>query len=113
MNKPTPTADPSVQAFMDLATETMTKQPGIVAVVTMLVDSSGVVRPAVSTKDLPDHIGHNLRVNITNVMVTICAHLFGRRFRCGCVNCTSPEAEAGREVLEQMPHGWSTTKAQA
>lgn len=97
------------QAWHDLATATMQQDDDVLAVVTMIIDRRGLIRPMASTKNLPDPVGITLRVSVTDLLMQVCQLLFGKPFRCGCRSCESPEGKAMRE--SQVP--WSHIKAQA
>lgn len=84
-----------------------------VAVVTMVVDRTGVIRPMVSTKNLPDAVGESIRASVTDFLVNVCGFLFKKPFRCGCRTCESKGAAELRDALAAGQAGWSQTKAEA
>lgn len=84
-----------------------------VAVLTLVVDRSGVIRPMVSTKNMPDIFAETIRTIATDTLANACSAIFQKPFRCGCRTCESGKAKELRDALEAGRAGWSQTKAEA
>lgn len=102
---------PTEMRWAVYATEAM-QSDDHVAVVTMVIDRTGVIRPMVSTKGLPDQAGETIRAAVTDFLCNLCSFVFKRPFRCGCSTCESKGAKELREALNAGP-SWNPTKAEA
>ena len=99
------------QVWRDLATLTMEEGADTIAVVTMIIDRRGIIKPMVRTKGLPDHVGMTFHALGTELMCQLCQPIFNKAFRCGCSTCESDAGKAMREAMKRAP--WSTIKAEA
>lgn len=100
------------QAWKDLATRTMQQNDDVVAVITMVVERSGVIRPMASTNGMPDTFGETLRAAVTEFLCNVCSFAFKRPFRCGCRTCETDGAKELRDAL-QAGTTWNQTKGEA
>lgn len=95
------------------ARKAMEENPDAIAVVTTIVERTGVIRPLAVTKDLPALFAHTMRSASTEIMRTVCSTLLNRPFRCGCRTCESEGASELREAIEAGRVSWTQTKAEA
>lgn len=95
------------------ARRAMEQNPDVVAVVTTIVERTGVIRPLAVTKDMPEQFGYTMRSAATDIMRVACSTLFSRPFRCGCRTCESESANELRDAIAAGRVSWSKTKAQA
>lgn len=95
------------------ARRAMEQNADVVAVVTTIVDRTGVIRPLAVTKDMPEQFGHTMRSAATDIMVMTCGLLLKKDFRCGCRTCESEGANELRDAIEAGRASWTKTKAEA
>lgn len=96
-----------------VARKAMEQNADVVAVVTTIVEKTGVVRPLAVTKDLPELAGETLRAAATEIMTSVCSTMFRRPFRCGCRTRESGTAKELLDAINAGRAGWSQTKAEA
>ncbi|MBL7954404.1 MAG: hypothetical protein JNJ91_05155 [Flavobacteriales bacterium] len=95
------------------ARKAMGENPDVIAVVTTIVERTGVIRPLAVTKDLPEHAGNTMRTAATEIMRSVCSLLFKTPFRCGCRTCESDGASELRDAIAAGRVSWTQTKAEA
>lgn len=99
--------------WTNYAKEEMKASEDTVALITAVVDKSGVIRPMSVTKGLPDTVDITLRAAVTDILSAACSCIFKRKFRCVCRDCTAGRAKELHDAIAAGRVGWSPTKAEA
>ncbi len=104
--------NPTEMKWACYATAAMDEAKDHIAVVTMVVDRTGLIRPLVSTKNLPEALSMTLRASVTDFLANVCSFIFKRPFRCGCRTCETKEGKDLHKAIAS--HNWNVDiKAQA
>lgn len=98
------------QACEDLANKLVTEQPSIVAVLTLVVDANGTIKPMLLSR-MSEAASHTIRVAMTQLLSEIVGSILKRPFRCGCSTCEANKDKQVRGTISNLP--WTTTKAEA